>query len=37
MQELRGNVAVVAVLAYALATMTQDLPHKPLSLPDWLK
>jgi len=36
-QELRGNVAVVAVLAYALATMTQDLPHKPLSLPDWLK
>ena len=36
-RELRGNVAVVSVLAYALATMTQDLPRKPLPLPDWLK
>ena len=31
------NSAVVSVLAYALATMTQRLPRKPLPLPDWLK
>jgi Zn-dependent M28 family amino/carboxypeptidase len=36
-QELRENVVVVSVLAYALATMTQELPRKPLPLPDWLK
>jgi carboxypeptidase Q len=36
-QELRENVAVVSVLAYALATMSQNLPRKPLPLPDWLK
>ena len=36
-QELRENAAVVSVLAYALATMTQELPRKPLPLPDWLK
>jgi Zn-dependent M28 family amino/carboxypeptidase len=36
-QDLRGNVAVVSVLTYALATMTQDLPRKPLPLPDWIK
>jgi carboxypeptidase Q len=36
-QELRENAAVVSVLTYALATMTQDLPRKPLPLPDWLK
>lgn len=36
-QELRENAAVVSVTAYALATMTQDLPRKPLPLPDWLK
>ena len=37
LQELRENSAVVSVLAYALATMTQELPRKPLPLPDWLK
>ena len=36
-QELRENAAVVSVLAYALATMTQKLPRKPLPLPDWMK
>jgi Zn-dependent M28 family amino/carboxypeptidase len=36
-QELRENAAVVSVLAYSLATMTQDLPHKLLPLPGWLK
>jgi Zn-dependent M28 family amino/carboxypeptidase len=37
LQELRENSAVVSVLAYALATMTQELPRKPLPLPDWRK
>jgi carboxypeptidase Q len=36
-RELREDSAVVSVLAYALATMTQRLPRKPLPLPDWLK
>ena len=36
-QELRENAAVVSVLTYAPATMTQELPRKPLPLPDWLK
>ncbi len=36
-QELRENAAVVSVLTYALATMTQDLPRRSLPLPDWLK
>ncbi len=36
-RELRENAAVVAVLAYALATMNAELPRKPLPLPDWLK
>jgi len=36
-QELRENAAVVAVLAYALATMTGELARKPQPLPDWLK
>ncbi len=36
-EELRENVAVVSVLAWAVANMNQDLPHKLLSLPDWLK
>jgi Zn-dependent M28 family amino/carboxypeptidase len=36
-QELRENIAVVAVLAYALATTTQELPRQELALPDWLK
>ncbi len=36
-QELRENAAVVAVLAYALATMKTELPRKPQPLPDWMK
>ena len=36
-RELRENAAVVAVLAYALATMDGTLPRKPLPVPDWLK
>ncbi len=36
-KELRENVAVVSVLAYALATMTQNLPRKPLPVPKWMK
>jgi carboxypeptidase Q len=36
-QELRENIAVVSVLAYALATMKQDLPRQQLMLPEWLK
>jgi Zn-dependent M28 family amino/carboxypeptidase len=36
-RELRENCAVVAVLAYALASLTQDLPRKTKPLPDWLK
>lgn len=35
--ELQENVAVVAVLAYALATMQAELPREPQSAPDWLK
>jgi carboxypeptidase Q len=35
--ELRENAAVVAVLAYALANMSGELPRKPLPVPDWLK
>jgi len=35
--ELQENAAVVAVLAYALATMQAELPRKPQSAPDWLK
>lgn len=36
-QFLRENAAVVATLAYALATMNGELPRKPQPLPDWLK
>lgn len=36
-QELRENIAVVAVLSYALATMSQELPRQQLALPEWLK
>ena len=36
-QELRENIAVVSVLAYALATMKQDLPRQQVALPEWLK
>lgn len=36
-QDLRENAAVVAVLAYALATIKAELPRKPQPLPDWLK
>jgi len=36
-QELRENIAVVSVLAYALATAKQNLPRQQLTLPDWLK
>jgi carboxypeptidase Q len=36
-QELRENIAVVSVLAYALATTSQELPRQQLALPDWLK
>ena len=36
-QELRENIAVVSVLAYALATMKRDLPRQQIALPDWLK
>ena len=36
-RELRENAAVVAVLAYALATMNAELPRKPQPIPDWLK
>jgi Zn-dependent M28 family amino/carboxypeptidase len=36
-QELRENIAVVAVLSYALATMKQELPRQKLTLPEWLK
>ena len=35
--ELRENIAVVSVLAYALATTKQGLPRQQLTLPDWLK
>ena len=35
--ELRENAAVVAVLAYALATVNRELPRKPLPMPDWLE
>jgi carboxypeptidase Q len=36
-RELRENIAVVAVLAYALATTKQELPRQQLAVPDWLK
>jgi len=36
-RELRENATVVAVLAYALASINGDLPRKPLPMPDWLK
>jgi carboxypeptidase Q len=36
-QQLRENATVVAVLAYALATMKMDLTHKPQPVPDWMK
>jgi Zn-dependent M28 family amino/carboxypeptidase len=36
-RELRENAAVVAVLAYALATMDAELPRQPQPVPDWLK
>ena len=36
-KELRENAAVVAVLTYALASMTSELPQKPLPLPDTMK
>lgn len=36
-QQLRENIAVVSVLAYALATMKQEVPRQQLTLPEWLK
>jgi len=36
-KELRENIAVVAVLSYALATTSQELPRQQLALPEWLK
>jgi len=36
-RELRENATVVAVLAYALATMKQELPRKKQPIPEWLK
>ena len=36
-QELRGNIAVVSVLTYALATMNQELPRQQLTVREWLK
>lgn len=36
-QLLRENAAVVATLAYALATIQTDLPRKPQPVPDWMK
>ncbi len=36
-RELRENAAAVAVLSYALATMTGELPRKPEAVPDFLK
>jgi Zn-dependent M28 family amino/carboxypeptidase len=35
--ELRENAAVVSVLAYALASLPEMLPHTPRATPDWLK
>lgn len=35
--ELQENAAVVAVLAYALATTQAELPRQPQPVPDWLK
>ena len=34
---LRENGALMGVLAYALATMSQPLPRHPKPLPDWMK
>jgi carboxypeptidase Q len=34
---LRENGALMSVLAYALATMSQPLPRHPKPLPDWMK
>lgn len=36
-RELRENSALVSVLAYALATMSQPLPRHPKPAPDWMK
>jgi len=36
-QELRENIAVVAVLSFALGTMNQELPRQQLTLPEFLK
>ena len=36
-QQLRENATVVAVLAYALGSMTQPLPQKKQPVPEWLK
>jgi carboxypeptidase Q len=36
-RELRENAKVVAVLAYALATMDAELPRKPQPVPDWVR
>lgn len=36
-QFLRENAAVVATLAYALATMQTDLPRRTQPVPDWMK
>ena len=36
-RELRENGALVSVLAYALASMSQPLPRHPKPLPDWMK
>jgi hypothetical protein len=36
-QELRENIAVVAVLSFALATVNQELPRQQMTLPEWLK
>ena len=34
---LRENAAVVATLAYAVATIQTELPRKPQPVPDWMK
>lgn len=35
--ELRENAAVISVLAYALASLPEMLPHTPRPRPDWMK
>ena len=35
--ELRENAAAISVLAYALASLPEMLPHTPRPRPDWMK